>query len=538
MGLPDELLRKATRNEIFSQLDRAKSSYNPLYSFHLPHGDTKQYMQQFGDMYFLRLARLKPVVESIATDEWEDFEIAGEKAQRVDRVLDVRQGHLCWVAGTIYMDMPLKPNILEDISKEHWIAGPPPRQSYFSHELESQVMLEDESGRLRLTGAMLESNLLVTGVIVAVLGTENANGEFEVLDMQIPNMPPQPQRWERDDEKQADEEAMEVDREESGGKRIALISGLDISGTRADTLRLSLLSEYLLGEALGSSDQESATNISRLVIVGNSISSDTIIDVAPDAAEIGKKAASKKYGYDAAAYNPTPITHLDHFLAELLPSMPVTIMAGEHDPANLSLPQQGIHNAMFPHARAYASHQLGDRSEQEPGWFDSVTNPWEGDVEGWRFLGTSGQPLDDILKYIDVGGPGGTGADGRLEIMEAMLRWRCSAPTAPDTLCELDSCLRDLYTICKRSRKLIFTIFQGAIHSRIKINLSSNNVLTYTSSATSHGSNRSSSMDPQGSKYAFLQYRSSTNPERSSCSTQRPLKLRLWKLKCLKTQTP
>ena len=45
-------------------------------------------------------------------------QIAGEYARRVDRVLDVRQGELCWVVGTVYMDLPLKPNILEDISKE------------------------------------------------------------------------------------------------------------------------------------------------------------------------------------------------------------------------------------------------------------------------------------------------------------------------------------------------------------------------------------------------------------------------------------
>jgi hypothetical protein len=36
----------------------------------------------------------------------------------VDRVLDVRQGELCWVVGTVYMEMGLKPNILDDISKE------------------------------------------------------------------------------------------------------------------------------------------------------------------------------------------------------------------------------------------------------------------------------------------------------------------------------------------------------------------------------------------------------------------------------------
>ena len=436
MGVPDEFLQKVKKDEKPPQLNRSSSSYNPLYSYRLPHGDNKIYAQQYGDMYFLRLAKLKPIVEAVASNEWDDFEIAGEHAQRVERVLDVRQGQLCWVAGTIYMDMPLKPNILEDISKEHWIAGPPPRQSYFSTEQETQIMLEDESGRLRLTGAMLKNSLLVTGVITAVLGTENANGDFEVLDMQVPNLPRQPQRWERDESKVEEDGNMDVERKDTDLKKIVFVSGLDISGTRADDLRLSLLSEYLLGEALGSEDQESVTKISRLVIAGNSIAPDVIIDAAPGATETGKKVASKKYGYDAAAYNAIPTTLLDHFLAELLPSIPITLMPGEHDPANVGMPQQGVHNAMFPHARAYASPQLGDPNEQEPGWFDSVTNPWEGDIDGWRMMGTSGQPLDDILKYVDAGGPDGTGADGRMEMLESMLRWRCIAPTAPDTLCE------------------------------------------------------------------------------------------------------
>ena len=69
-------------------------------------------------MYFLRLAKLKPAVEQVATEAWDGFQIANEEVQRVERVLDVRQGKLCWVAGTIYMEMPLKPNILDDISKD------------------------------------------------------------------------------------------------------------------------------------------------------------------------------------------------------------------------------------------------------------------------------------------------------------------------------------------------------------------------------------------------------------------------------------
>jgi hypothetical protein len=44
--------------------------------------------------------------------------LGGEKAQFVERVLDVRQGELCWVVGTVYMDLTMKPNVLADISKE------------------------------------------------------------------------------------------------------------------------------------------------------------------------------------------------------------------------------------------------------------------------------------------------------------------------------------------------------------------------------------------------------------------------------------
>lgn len=428
----NDLLHSQCGDEGNEQRSRVSSSYNPCHSYRLPHGETKQYEQQFADMYFARLAQLKKPVVAIATAAWEDFEIAGEEAQRVERVLDVRQGQLCWVVGTIFMDMPMKPNILEDISKEHWIAGPPPRQSYFSADSETQVMLEDESGRLRLSGQTLQSILLVTGIIVGVLGTENANGDFDVLDIKVPDLPEQPERWARDRAEDEDDH-MVVQKDSTTGKKVAFISGLDISGTSADTLNLSLLTEYLLGEALALDDQHITTRISRLIIAGNSIS-DIVATHSNGALDDSKKTIGKKYGYDAHSYNPIPTQHLDHFLAELLPSIPITIMSGEHDPANSSLPQQGIHSAMFSRSRNYATANITDPEEDEPGWFDSVTNPWDGDVEGWRLLGNSGQPVDDILKYIELGGADGQGAEGRLEVMESLLRWRNCAPTAPDTL--------------------------------------------------------------------------------------------------------
>lgn len=304
---------------------------------------------------------------------------------------------------------------------------------YFSEDGSDAVMLEDDSGRIRLVGDLLKTLHLVTGCIIAVMGTENANGELEIIDVKFPDLAPQPERWsvskppatngntkKKEKIKDEDEEMTDSSPATSSNK-IAIVSGLSFSGTDASyALELDLLLEYLLGEALSPSTQTEASQISRLIIAGNSIST---TDSKPTAADTEKK-AQKKYGYDASSYNPLPSQLFDNFLSELLPSIPVTVLPGAQDPANASYPQQPVHTAMFPNSRAY-SQEVGST---KPGWFDAVTNPWEAEVEGWRILGTGGQNVDDVFKYV--------GTDDRLGMMEAMCRWRCCAPTAPDTLCK------------------------------------------------------------------------------------------------------
>lgn len=97
-------------------VERLQSTYTPLDTFKLEKG--RSYQQQYADTYFLRLTLIKPAVEEVAEAAWEGTVIAGETAKKVHRVLDVRQGELCWVTGTVYVDMPLKPNILDDVSKD------------------------------------------------------------------------------------------------------------------------------------------------------------------------------------------------------------------------------------------------------------------------------------------------------------------------------------------------------------------------------------------------------------------------------------
>jgi len=63
------------RNGDFPPINRLQSVYNPLHTFDLPKGEQKHYTQQYADMYFLRLAMLKPTVERIAAEAWGGFQV-------------------------------------------------------------------------------------------------------------------------------------------------------------------------------------------------------------------------------------------------------------------------------------------------------------------------------------------------------------------------------------------------------------------------------------------------------------------------------
>jgi DNA polymerase delta subunit 2 len=184
--------------------------------------------------------------------------------------------------------------------------------------------------------------------------------------------------------------------------------------------------EYLTGDATGPPDQAKSGEITRLIIAGNSLSNSSPILSREEFAVATKKSHKKHYGYDASAYNPSPSERLDEFLSEILPTLPVTLIPGKTDPASVAIPQQGLHPALFPLSRPYVNPPT--KSPDTLHGLDTVTNPWEGDIEGWRFLGTGGQTVDDLLKYVDD--------TDTVDILDAMLRWRCIAPTAPDTLCK------------------------------------------------------------------------------------------------------
>ncbi|KAI1309500.1 hypothetical protein EDD11_004086 [Mortierella claussenii] len=346
---------------------------------------SRDYKLQFAHLYFMRLVLMRPKVLKQAELKWGSLD---PTPKHVEKVLDVQQGEVSFLVGTIYMEMKLKPNILNDITKDHWIATQPDRPKYTGDE--DSVYLEDESGRVKLTGAKITGDFFVTGVVMGVLGSEDVNGDFKVVDVCYTIPPPQDPL-----------SSMETD---DADKYVALVSGLGIGGNDFKPLQLDILAEYLTGEIGSTKEQTDCANIVRVIIAGNSI-------VSPDIIEDDTKA--KKYGYDRSKFLTEPTRILDSFLQDVCSSVSVDIMAGESDPSSVTMPQQPIHQALLQSAREYST-------------FHSVTNPYWSCIDNVTLLGTSGQTIDDIYKYVKD--------ENRLEMATKTLRWGHMAPTAPDTL--------------------------------------------------------------------------------------------------------
>ncbi|ODV78723.1 uncharacterized protein CANTADRAFT_53414 [Suhomyces tanzawaensis NRRL Y-17324] len=383
------------------------SSYLKNQHFRLKTNERK-YDRQFYSMYQFRYKHLKDRVLRAATAKWGDGtkKVDGQNIFKQDKILDIQSGQLCWVIGTVFCDLKNKLDILQDVEKGVDDVLPVAPATYVDAEEEGKpitsVMLEDESGRAVLhNDEFLKKNILVTGCIVAVLGMEIQAGVFEIMDVVYPDPCP----------------TGPLPAESSG--KIAIVSGLSISEGVEDDLRLELLKQYLAGELGLEKDINAVKDITRLVVAGDSIKQ---LQEATSESERRDFVTTNNYGSkNTLKYNPESLVKLDQFLHVILTHMPVSIMPGDSDPAEICLPQQPLHKSLFGGNYRFMNE---DR-------FQNLTNPHWFEFDGIRVLGTSGQNITDILKYL----PASTQEENILiQAMESTIKWQDIIPTAPDTL--------------------------------------------------------------------------------------------------------
>nr|GMC84358.1 DNA polymerase delta small subunit isoform X1 [Ipomoea batatas] len=331
--------------------------------------------QQYSQIYFARLHLMRTLLYSLLPN-WKPH-------LPVCTVLGLKEGKECIIVGTLYKHMKLKPSVLDEYSKGR-SATLLAESHNFVHS-DDYLVLEDESGRVKLSGSLLLPSTYVTGLVVALHGKETTAGDFLVEDVLEAGLAQQIEQPLQSDE----------------DKYVVFISGLSVGSSTSNPLQFQLLIDHITGHLGDEKDQNIASQIVQVVIAGNSVE-------VPSGLLNGQNLGSK----DQSKLS-EPIKELDILLTQIAAGIPLDIMPGPGDPANFAMPQQALHRCLFPGSSTYNT-------------FRSCTNPHCFELDNLRFLGTSGQNIDDLGKYSE--------AKDKLEFMERTLRWRHLAPTAPNTL--------------------------------------------------------------------------------------------------------
>jgi len=352
----------------------------------------RKFSQQYSHIYNKRLLQMRPLLQATAKERW------GQDCSWMDQIINIPEESKVAVVGTLCKTMRLRPSVLDQYKDSTQIStSTDPLENLCSED--DSLMLEDETGRMSLTGD-LPIHLLSTGMVVALKGVMQKDGLFLTEEWCCAGLPAHPSGLPPPPEEPT---------------FILLVSGLETGGTH-DPLPTKLLVDYITGHLGSTEDVALASRIARVVVAGSS-------RVPPAPGLVGQHKLSK--AAQDAIYS--PMRELDLLMATLSSSVPVDVMPGEGDPAGCWLPQQPMPACMFPHAARFST-------------LNRVCNPYEAQVGGRVLLGTSGQPVADLQRYtkdpttVSDGAAGTSQLPSPTRCLEEMLRWRHIAPTAPDTL--------------------------------------------------------------------------------------------------------
>ncbi|XP_034937451.1 DNA polymerase delta subunit 2-like [Chelonus insularis] len=378
------------KNELTSDMENAefkvKRKYFKLEDFKRFYITQRKFENQYSNIYNCRLNALKETLKNRAIENWGRHGIF--QISNLSELDNSREQII--IIGTIYKHQELKPSILKELSNELQLIPQPTRSNFYSDK--DQLFLEDEMLRVKLSGCHMDPKTMLTGCVCAVIGFLQSDGTFWVEDYCMPGMIVKP--------------SVSFSSKMEG--KILFLSGLNLA-SNPNSMHYELLIEWITGMAGNSETQQDVASIALVIIAGNSVRGSMEIFNYKGYSE----AKSKRE--ESILETILATNKFDDLLSEIVKTCCVLVMPGEFDPSGHSLPQQPFHGCTLPKSSRYQC-------------FHSITNPWIGKIGTCVVAGSSGQPINDIIKVT------GLVDCSPIDWLEKTLNWRHFAPTAPDTL--------------------------------------------------------------------------------------------------------
>lgn len=284
----------------------------------------------------------------------------------------------CVIVGILFKDMALKPTILTNYldSMDIVTAGAKQQENYVSDT--DQLYIEDQNARCALT--LAETPSIISGIVVACMGRRGVGGRFSAKNIIFPYIC-----------RPAKELPL------TATKCVAIVASPRSVSPMAQH-KTNILRDVLVG-SLG--DKLLAQTVARLIILGDTLPSHGTADTTSTMA-------------DEASWPPLQaLDELDEWLYTLALSLPIDLVPGSNDPTNFALPQQPLLPNLFPKASQLAS-------------FRCVPNPYHFAVDQTNFVVTTGQGVEDVLRFTTIDEP--------VEALELLVKSMHLCPSAPDTL--------------------------------------------------------------------------------------------------------
>jgi DNA polymerase delta subunit 2 len=311
--------------------------------------------------------------------------------------------------------MPLKPSILKGLES---ILGSKKVES-FVNESEDYLIIEDESGRIRVSNNSpgFSASQFITGIAIATKGRVDDKGVFILEDVIFHRVDHYslPQRIKNSVQLNnnliADNSVYQM--LSSSSELLAFISGInfgkdDYSG-KLNLARL-LFIDIIQGRfPLEANIKKLINRINRLIIVGNAVYSPEETDQVEKGSYIKQELNTRVYKKLIQSYE-----EFDDYLDILTQSITVDLMPGASDTSSIFFPQLALSPLMLQKSGTNSSLNLAN-------------NPHKFEMNEISFIGTSGQNIDNIRKYTTI-------SKNPIDILEKTIEWGHICPSAPDTV--------------------------------------------------------------------------------------------------------